>query len=608
MGWLSDVGDAFSDGWDAVSDGVSEFADDVEDTWEDFTDDVEDTWSDAWDSAEAAVDQGGLQGFIGIFGAIGAGIAGTVGNVMDLGANFSGNVFEFGSTLGGAVTGTLLRATIITVTGGAGSGTARDLGRFMIEGSRQIGEWGSAGLDLSGDLIERAFDIAATIILSTTEFARCLLGKAGSWIREGMDRLSGDSNQRAEEARFSAVNHIFVLMLENRSFDHLLGWATSPGVNGLGTGNYFNDTSALRRIPAGQQAQFSLEVDPPHEFPDVQRQLFGDPNTPNGGFVRVYQQELIDHLRFRDDPSPPMTAFTPVTLPVLHALASEFAVCDNWYSSLPGPTLPNRQFVHAATSGGMADSPSGASTAWAMTVGGFEYDNGTIFDRLDAKCIKWRVYAGDITPLVMTLKGMATDNTINAWTKIRGTNDLFNDLIEAEDDDFPNYVFIEPNYGFFWSDFTHGNSQHPLDSTVGGELLIKMIYESLRNSAIWETSALLIIYDEHGGFYDHVVPPATVPPGDRRQYESWAESDEAKSFQFDRLGIRVSAVIVSPMIERGTVDHTIYDHSSVVATVGKRFGFKYLTERDRAANTFDRVFTRRSPRTDTPMNLPDPVG
>jgi hypothetical protein len=259
----------------------------------------------------------------------------------------------------------------------------------------------------------------------------------------------------------------------------------------------------------------------------------------------------------------------------------------------------------------MADSPENYGLAWMTTFGGFDYEHGTIFDRLNAKCIPWKIYYGDFPPLVMSLKGINTEDAINGWTRIGTMLDYLNDLSEAEDDDFPNYCFIEPHYGAL-SDFVDGNSQHLLGGTPDGEALIKFLYETLRASRIWETSALIVIYDEHGGFYDHVVPPDDVPevrpPGDERRYQSWGKSLHSRTFEFDRLGIRIPAVIVSPLIERGAIDSTIYDHSSVIATLGKRFGFRSLTNRDLHANTFDRVFTRAAPRADAPNTLPAVVG
>jgi phospholipase C len=152
-------------------------------------------------------------------------------------------------------------------------------------------------------------------------------------------------------------------------------------------------------------------------------------------------------------------------------------------------------------------------------------------------------------------------------------------------------------------DFTCGNSQHPLDDVTRGERLIKQVYETIRNSPLWQESVLVITYDEHGGFFDHVEPPAAVAPGDPISDEDNNHHD----FKFDRLGVRVPSVIVSPLIPRGTIDHTTYDHTSVLATVERLFGLRPLTERDSAANDFLHLFSLSSPRLDTPATLPEPA-
>jgi len=130
-----------------------------------------------------------------------------------------------------------------------------------------------------------------------------------------------------------------------------------------------------------------------------------------------------------------------------------------------------------------------------------------------------------------------------------------------------------------------------------------VIYETIRNSPHWENSVLIITYDEHGGFYDHVPPPQTVAPGD-------ATTDPANDlyhFDFRQLGVRVSAVIISPLIPRGTIDHTVYDHTSVLATVESIFGLQPLTQRDKHANTLNHLFSLATPRTDAPTTLPAPA-
>jgi hypothetical protein len=143
--------------------------------------------------------------------------------------------------------------------------------------------------------------------------------------------------------------------------------------------------------------------------------------------------------------------------------------------------------------------------------------------------------------------------------------------------------------------------------------LIKQVYEAIRRSPHWETSVLVITYDEHGGFFDHVAPPGmsstppaappVLPPGD--PISSGANNHH--NFQFDQLGLRVPTVIVSPLIPKATIDHTRYDHSSVPRTLGRLFGLQPLTKRDAAANDLLHLFSRATPRTDTPLTLPEPA-
>jgi phospholipase C len=179
-------------------------------------------------------------------------------------------------------------------------------------------------------------------------------------------------------------------------------------------------------------------------------------------------------------------------------------------------------------------------------------------------------------------------------------DDLQQDLQGA---DFPpvRYVHIEPDYAVF-SDYQNGNSQHPLGSVSSGEWFIKDVYETIRNSPVWERSLLIITWDEHGGFYDHVQPPPAVRPGDPPDDPSHNQN----GFLFDRLGVRVPAVVISPLIPRNLVDHRTYDHASIPATIEELLGLEPLTDRDRYANSLTTLLTLMTPRTDTPTVLGPP--
>jgi phospholipase C len=147
--------------------------------------------------------------------------------------------------------------------------------------------------------------------------------------------------------------------------------------------------------------------------------------------------------------------------------------------------------------------------------------------------------------------------------------------------------------------------KHPEDDPSGGEGLIKAVYEAIRNSPVWDTSLLVIVYDEHGGFYDSVAPGAATPPGDLPPPAQ--ETRNCYGFDFSRYGVRVPAVIVSPFVPKGTVDHTLYDHTSILATVERWLGLRPLTKRDGGANDLRSLLSLPAPRKDCLQTLPAPV-
>ena len=463
--------------------------------------------------------------------------------------------------------------------------------------------------------------IACRIIDALVTFFWVLIKWLGCFVTRVVSRLL----RRTMPA--PPIEHIFVLMLENRSFDHMLGFSGIRGtdartgqrttINGLrGKESNLTDPDDLHtKVEVNTPAEYALseeDRDPGHEFDDVFLQVIGsplpgdwdgrypspNPEKDNSGFVRSYAQVGSAN------PDKIMLCYAPEQLPVLVMLAREFAVCDAWFSSMPGPTWPNRYFVHGASSAGLDDSPP---EHWflpgeaAYTVGGFAFENGSIFDRLDSNCIDWEIFEGDELPQVFSIQGMNAQAVLGRFTDFSEFSERLNDP-----DYLPAYVFIEPNYGNILpgtpEDFTCGNSQHPLDDVTRGERLIKEVYETIRNSPHWEKSLLIITWDEHGGFYDHVSPPNAVAPGDAP-----AAYTNEHGFDFARLGVRVPAVAISPLIPRGTIDHTPYDHTSVLATVERLYGLRPLTNRDAKANDLLHLLSLAAPRPDALARLPEPV-
>jgi phospholipase C len=440
----------------------------------------------------------------------------------------------------------------------------------------------------------------AKLVCVAWDGTRCLLV---GWF----GRARGDSMR---------IKHVFVLMLENRAFDHLLGLSGVSGtdidtgarraINGAAGSNTFGGVTVAPSVEADFKLNHPPDVDPGHEFANTLAALCGlgaiyplgggpYPPIDNSGFIANYAQSAGGPPA---DPTKIMKCYSPKRVPIIDSLAREFALCDAWFSSLPGPTWPNRFFMHAASSGGLDDSPSGLASFWNTLFDGYKFNHGTIFDRLDDACIEWRVFAGDSFPVTLALSGM----TLN---ELQGRIHDFDDFAGAINDSGYSaaYTFIEPNYGNDLppsaEDFTCGNSQHPLDDITRGEKLIKNVYETIRNSPHWNDSLLLVTYDEHGGFYDHVAPPPATPPGDGPS----DPDNVVNHFRFDQCGVRVPAVVISPFIERNVVDGTQYDHTTLLATVEGLFGLRSLTARDAAASNLFKLLTRTQPRTDAPSTL-----
>jgi len=410
------------------------------------------------------------------------------------------------------------------------------------------------------------------------------------------------------------IEHIFVVMLENRSFDHLLGFSQIQGTDPSGkptkieglTGKESNLSPSGETVTVSSPADFLMDYGPGHEFSDVKEQICGkggtysspapspgqnDPNITNSGYITNF-------IRYdRKNPESIMKCYSPDQLPVLTTLAKEFAVCDHWFSSLPGPTWPNRYFVHAASSGGLDDSPSFSREFTSVLYDGFKFDNGTIYDQLDNDKRDWKIYFGDEFPQALSIAEMRA----NFAKHFRPFSQFKQDV---NDPQFPSsYVFLEPDYHAFTGKYRGGTSQHPNDDVTSGERLLKDIYESIRGSPLWEKSLLIITYDEHGGFFDHVVPPATVHPGD----SITSPGNNHNDFDFRQLGVRVPTLVISPLVAKGTIDHNTYDHTSVLATAEGLFKLGSLTKRDGTAQTLNHLLKLKAPRTDTPMTLPDPA-
>jgi phospholipase C len=346
------------------------------------------------------------------------------------------------------------------------------------------------------------------------------------------------------------IKHLVVLMLENRSFDHAIGYLQSDTykINGALNAKPCPDADGTP-IQVSGEATFIM-ADPPHEFSDVNLQLFGTrtPRPGSGPTMQGFVQSASRNV---------MKCFSPDRLPVLATLAQQYAVCDQWHSSIPGPTSPNRAFAHAASSNKSVDS----DLDWLGV--------NSIYPAMDNANVSYRIYMHD-TSLLMT-----NQYFINHQAPFQDFADFQTDC-GGDPDAFPKYVFIEPRYAQDNNLFP--NDQHPSHDVREGEKLIKKVYTTLRESNLWESTLLLIVYDEHGGFYDHQTPPSVAA----------TPSEAGPTFAFDRLGVRVPAVLVSAFVAPHTIDSTLYEHSSIPATIRALFmpGTAPLTSREANARTF----------------------
>lgn len=382
------------------------------------------------------------------------------------------------------------------------------------------------------------------------------------------------------------IKHVFVLMLENRSFDHMFGASGLPNIKGaaLGASNSYQGVNYPFKIGAPE----TMPTDPGHEFSDTMTQLCGEaaqktykkgdsyPDINNSGFVTNYAETTSEGAKpALDDIAKVMWAVdTKNQVPSLYALASNYVVCDAWHSSLPGPTWPNRYFVHGASSSGLEHSPSAAEMTEWEGINGFSYANGSIFDRLGRG--NYRLYQDESGVVCGHLPQVASLKGIN-FTDVHSLGAFADDL---QHNYSWQYTFIEPAYGnIVDGSYGGGSSQHPRDGLQAGNDLISRVYAAIRNSVVWQSSMFIILYDEHGGFYDSVVPKVAVPPDDGAD----GHLNES-GFDFRRYGLRVPAVVVSPWVAKGIVDHNLYDHSSIPATLERLLGLDPLTHRDRVAN------------------------
>ncbi|MFV0432917.1 MAG: alkaline phosphatase family protein [Leucobacter sp.] len=433
-------------------------------------------------------------------------------------------------------------------------------------------------------------------------------------------------------------DHLVVLMGENRSFDNLLGHLYTPddpppggSFEGLAFGEYANTAEDGTEIPAHiydgptDRIMRQPDPDPGEEYPHVNTQLFGVQNLNNkgqdvgdmvpsfnapkpgqkatmSGFVLDYETDFEGRTGKKPDAEQRdqiMGSFSPEMLPALSTLAREFGVYDHWHCAVPSQTFCNRSFFHASTSHGFVTNQfSGGYEKWLKAA-----PTPTVFNRLEKAGLSWRIYFDELQ--LVSFTGMIHAPVLEKYWKTEHFATMEQFERDAKNGTLPAYAFVEPRMVYNHNDFhppvgdlqasdIDGENVYngALSDVRAGDALVHRVYTALRTSMSKQGSnylntALLITFDEHGGTYDHVPPPQATPP---------QKGAGEMGFEFDRLGCRVPAVLVSAHVERGSVFSKEMHHGSLSATLSDRFGIRPLTARDHGARPIADDFNRKVPR------------
>jgi phospholipase C len=360
-------------------------------------------------------------------------------------------------------------------------------------------------------------------------------------------------------ANLEKVGHLVVVMLENRSFDHMLGYLSlsggRPEIDGLrpGLANEFQG----RAYPVHHLAATALGIDPDHSSGAIDRQVAGGEMS---GFVASAAATLSGRGAGDGDPGCVMGYYDGADVPVYDHLAGEFAVCDRWFASVPGSTLPNRLYALCGTAAGSRDDrPLHVPPL---------YHQPSFARHLDAHGISWRWYSFDPGTLRLADARYRLrhhrrfgyfSKTGLPWKTVFDIScnpKIPSFLDDAAAGTLPSVSWIDPAFTNFNPLGFPVNDDHPMADIKDGQDLVLAVYDALAASPQWDRCLLVIVYDENGGFYDHVPPP---------------QAADDQPDMFGSYGVRVPAIIVSPWVEARAVSHTVFDHTSIIKTILSRF-------------------------------------
>ncbi|KAL4780680.1 phosphoesterase family-domain-containing protein [Aspergillus varians] len=403
----------------------------------------------------------------------------------------------------------------------------------------------------------------------------------------------------------SPIKNIVVLVQENLSFDSIAGGLTyNPDIDGLVNRTWCNPANVAdpnsQLVCAKPVAKNVAPDDPDHSIAGGNQQIYGTDHpilpihrpTMQGFVTEQIRSHGIDGDLSRA--AEVINYYTPEHVPIFNALAENYLLFDRWFAAVPGPTNPNRAYLTSGTSHGHGANDPGFDVSALPQV--------SIFEQLSAANISWINYSNTT--------GFAPDALFYRWTanseqgrkSIKPINQFYKD---AESGSLPRLTWINPECCSY-------TSFHPPSPTNLGEGFVKSVYEALRSSPQWNETLFILTFDEHGGFADHVPPPENVPPGDNLHYTEVAKDGLPTTFHFDRLGIRVPTILISPWVEKGVVEHRPrtetgeYTHTSILKYVSDLWDLDVLTPRVEWSPGFGDLIGEVL-REDTPVLLPEPL-
>jgi phospholipase C len=363
------------------------------------------------------------------------------------------------------------------------------------------------------------------------------------------------------------IEHVVVVMLENHSFDNILGM--------LGRGDGFTLGPSGRPTASNPysdgRVQHAFRMPTTCQLPHAPSQEWqASHQSINGGRMDGFVTATISPTMPEEIGAVAMGYWTGEDLPFTCSLASTFPIADRWFGSMLGQTDPNRRFLLAGTASGMTDDLSASSLDLQDAMLAVPAANGTIFDRLTAFGISWADYASGF-PLGFTPELFPVNDAAIVLGSTKRSSDQF--FTDAATGRLPSFCFME-------ADYSTQSQENPQNVAVGDGFLAQVVH-ALGNGPDWRTSVLIFTYDEHGGYYDHVPPPVALAPD---HIPPIVQPGEQTYDGFERYGVRVPAVLVSPYAKRDYVSSMLFDHTSVLALVERKWNLPAMTFRDANAN------------------------